>query len=140
MNRLRLFATIPPIVSHLTANLSGRRRVAVGRVASQLHTLFENEAAAMACSAITIRRPPRNVRTMLRMTRRWSSCAVRHAQPASPLQFYSGYTHMNHQTPQPHETETSASDIGERHTEFVVIHLNTSLRFNQSTVGSDRCL
>ena len=74
MNRLRLFAKIPPIVSHLVANLSGRPRVAVGRVASPLQTLFADEAARMACFAIPIRRPPRNLRTMLRMTRRWSSC------------------------------------------------------------------
>ena len=45
MNRLRLFATIPPIVTHLMANLSGRPRVADGRLASQLQTLFEDEAA-----------------------------------------------------------------------------------------------
>jgi hypothetical protein len=75
MNRLRLFATIPRIVTHLVANLSGRPRVADGRVASQLQTLFENGAAGMACFAIPVRRPPRNVRTMLRMTRRWSSCS-----------------------------------------------------------------
>ena len=85
MNRLRLFATIPPIVSHLTANLSGRPRVAVGRVASQLQTLFEDEAAGMACSAIPVRRPPWNVRTMLRMTRRWSSCA---SDARSPPRLY----------------------------------------------------
>ena len=75
MNRLRLFATIPRIVTHIMANLSGRPRVADGRVASQLQTLFEDEAVGMACFAIPVRRPPWSVRTMLRMTRRWSSCA-----------------------------------------------------------------
>jgi hypothetical protein len=85
MNRLRLFATIPPVVIHLMANFSGRPRVADGRLASQLQTLFENEAAGMACFAVPVRRPPRNVRTMLRMTRRWSSCS---SDTRSPPRLY----------------------------------------------------
>jgi hypothetical protein len=62
MNHLRLFATIPPIGTHLMTNLSGRPRVADGRVTSQLQTLFEDEAAGMACFAIPVRRPPWSVR------------------------------------------------------------------------------
>ena len=85
MNRLRLFATIPPIVTHLMANLSGRPRVADGRVTSQLQTLFEHEAAGMACFAVPVRRPPWKVRTMLRMTRRWSSYA---SDTRSPPRLY----------------------------------------------------
>ena len=74
MNRLRLFA---PIVTDRMADMSGRPRVADGRVASRLQILFADEATRMACFAIPIRRPPRNMRTM----RRWSSCA---SDPRSP--------------------------------------------------------
>ena len=72
MNRLRLFATIPPIVTHLMARLSGRPRIADGPVASPLQSLAEDEATGMACFAAAVRRPPRNVRTM---PRRWADCA-----------------------------------------------------------------
>jgi len=85
MNRSRLFSTIPPIVTHLMANLSGQPRVADGPVASQLQILFEDEAAEMACFEIPVRHPPRNVRTMLRMTRRSSSCA---SDTLSPPRLY----------------------------------------------------
>ena len=74
MNGLRFFATIPPIVTRVMSSLSGRSRVADRRVARPLQILFEDEAAAMACFEIRVRRPPRNVRAMRQMTHRWSSC------------------------------------------------------------------
>jgi len=84
MHRSRLSATIPPIVTHLTANFSGRPRVADDRVASQLQIPFEDETAETACYEIPVRRPQRNVPTMLRLPRRSSSCASDTRSPPGP--------------------------------------------------------
>ena len=44
---------------------------------------------------------------------------------------------MNHQTLLPHETETSASDIGERHTELANQHWDRSKSLALAEAGAD---